>query len=91
MLRSSCGSESVGAHSARLSSYRPVVSGRVTPSRRGEVLRAWHVRQFDNARAWLEKQHKAVLGGYWVDPRKLEEVEAKRASTTLNELFEVYM
>jgi len=68
-------------------------SGRLRARYAVEVGRFSAPGTYDNltdARAWLEKQHKAVLGGYWVDPRKLD-VEARRASTTLNELFEVYM
>lgn len=48
---------------------------------------------YDNltdARAWLEEQRKAVLGGYWVDPRRVES-DARHASTSLNELFAMYM
>ena len=48
---------------------------------------------YDNltdARAWLEEKRKAVFGGYWVDPRKIE-VEARQASTNLNQLFDLYM
>jgi hypothetical protein len=38
----------------------------------------------------LEEQRKAVLGGYWVDPKRVES-DARHASTSLNELFEMYM
>lgn len=42
-----------------------------------------------DARALLEEQRKAVSGGYWVDPKKMER-EAHLAATNLFDLFDFY-
>lgn len=46
-----------------------------------------------DARAWLDEQRKAVLGGYWTDPRvaAAEEKKAAASSVSVNDLFAVYM